>query len=362
MLSVLEIKALRSKEKDYTVRDSDNLSLRVLPSGAKIWIFRKKVGSKSVKKTLGEFPALSVKEARLLRDKELNREVKTIVTLEDAYLRWIELKKTQIKNYRDIEKRFEKYILPVAGTKSLDDLTPPVVISILQTIADAGRLETVKRLCSWIKQLEIFCLNGGYINTLKLQNLSSQFISPKATHLASIAPKDLPEIFKALNSLSPIAYTLTLVAFYTLLRPSEYLNLRWSWLKKDYIEVPAEYMKMKRAHRVPLTPQLKALLGSTAKSSDYIFYSRITNSAYTIELLEKAFRRAGLRGVLVPHGIRAIGRSWFAQNNVDFIVAEHCLAHASGSKVVQSYQRYDYLAERAKVMRDWCEYVDMCRA
>lgn len=152
-----------------------------------------------------------------------------------------------------------------------------------------------------------------------------------------------------------------MIGFYTLLRPGEYTKLKWKWIKEDVIYVPAEIMKMKRPHRVPISSQLKMLLDHRVKVSEYVLFSpRNLNRHILPDTIEKFLRTHGFRGVLVPHGIRSIGRTWMTEHRVPFDVAEQCLAHSVGSHTVQAYDRSDLLEARKKVMQYWCDYLSKC--
>ena len=120
-------------------------------------------------------------------------------------------------------------------------------------------------------------------------------------------------------------------------------------------------MKMKRSHRVPISKQLKKLLEHRAKVSEFILFSPRNLEKHILpDTLEKFLRTHGFRGVLVPHGVRSIGRTWMSETRVPFDVAELCLAHAVGSQTVQAYDRSDLLEERKKVMQEWCDFVETC--
>ena len=119
---------------------------------------------------------------------------------------------------------------------------------------------------------------------------------------------------------------------------------------------------MKREHLVPMSRQLVELLEGLPRHSEFVFPSPqgkgkkpvSTNSA------SQFLRRNGFADILVPHGIRAIGRSWMFDNKVPFEVGELCIAHAVGSQTVQAYVRSDRLEERRGAMQRWCDYVEVC--
>lgn len=188
-----------------------------------------------------------------------------------------------------------------------------------------------------------------------------EMFSPKG-QLPSVHPSRLGEIMPVLMRAcmgSSMMWQIVQTGFYTLLRPGELVALKWAWIKDGIIEIPAEIMKMKKAHRVPITKQLQAVLNSCLVTSDFVFPSPYSPEKHVrIESLEKVFYRNGFKGILVPHGIRSIGRTWMAEHGEDHQVAEACLAHRIGGAVELAYNRSDLLERRRDAMQRWCDFVE----
>ncbi len=185
--------------------------------------------------------------------------------------------------------------------------------------------------------------------------------------MASVDWKELPIVISQIEALAPPKYK---VLFYfslaTLLRPGEVVSIRLDWINEEAITIPAEFMKMKRVHRIPLTPYLIALIQEAKtirknKRSPYLFPGTRPNKHISGQALAKWLHsQAEFKNRLVAHGLRSIGRSWFADNDVPFEVAEACLAHVTGSQVVRAYQRGDYFASRSKILLGWHAYIQTC--
>lgn len=373
MLNIIQIRAARPKDKPYTLNDGDGLFLRVEPSGIKRWIFNRSVKGVHVSRKLGRFPELSLKDARGMAY-NLYQELKAQrlggpAKFRAVYEEWLSVKQTQIKNWRDISLRFERYILPEFGSAAIADIAPRALIDSLK--ADLGKrakLETIKRICGALRELEVFAFNAGLLDQLRWQHLASVFPAPstKLRNRPSVAYEALPEVLFKLRVLSVKAHTtwsVLLCGFYTLLRPGEYTGLRWDWIdfSARLISIPAEVMKMKRPHVVPISSQLLRLLQEIPQHSEYVFPSpQGKNAQVSTNSASQFLRRNGFADVLVPHGIRAIGRSWMFDNGVPFEVAELCLAHSVGTSTVQAYVRSDRLEERREAMQRWCDFVESC--
>ena len=342
----------KPKEKDYTLSDDNGLYLRVWPNGTKVWLFKKSINGKIQKKTLGRFPEVGISEARFTA-KALTEEL-TCTTSDDArakeissqtlkqvYEAWFMLKQAEIKNWRDISSRFENYILPKLGNKRFASILPLDVQECLKPLVIAGKLDTIKRICIWLRQIEDYAYNAGIIETLRLQKISKLFRQPATEHRPAIEPAELPEFFKMVQSTPKTTvqtFSLLKVAFYTLLRPGEYTLMKWDWIHDDVIEVPAEYMKMKRPHRVPISTQLKSVLNELPRRGEFVFYSASASSGHiSLGCLGVYLKRIGYKNRLTAHRIRSVGRTWMSENKISFDAAELCLAHSVGSQTVQAY-------------------------
>ena len=374
MLNIIEVRQTRPKEKPFQLSDGNGLFLRIMPNGKRKWIFNRSVNGQHVSKQLGEFPQLSLKDARdmaaqLYLDMK-NTTVKKSGTFSSIFSEWMMLKQTEIKNWKDIVLRFEKYILPVFGDKQYKTITQMEIITTLKTdLGKRGKLETIKRICGNLKEMELYAFNCGLVDSLRFQSLSAVFPAPstKLRNRPSIPYSQLSEVLPQLQVAGLKAratWEVLLCGFFTLLRPGEYCQMKWEWVdfENRIIQVPAEVMKMKRPHTVPISTQLMVLLQNRPRVSEYVFPATQgkQNQPFSENATSLFLRRHGMQGRLVPHGIRAIGRSWMFDNGIDFDVAELCLAHTIGNQTVRAYLRSDRLDERRTAMQSWCDFVEQC--
>lgn len=371
-LTFISANALKPRGRDYMVADGGGLYLRVWPSGKKVWLWRKKVNGKFQSRILGTFPELSIQAARKQCSIEQQPAADaalvpsaTTMTFKEVYALWFASKQNEIRDWRRIDQRFNKY-LPLLYDRVYAEISPMEIFSMLQVPVKAGYLETAQRLASWIAQMERYAQTLGVIEILRLQSLARTLPKSKKTHRASFPPQELPmrmpDIMKmGLNS--PLAWDMIRVGFFTLLRPGEYAAMRWEWidLENDVITVPPEAMKMKREHRVPISRQLKSVLLNIRHSNEFVFPGRgKAHDHVDFNALPRLFRRSGFQGILVPHGIRAIGRTWMAEQGLDHSASELCLAHTLGTQVEQAYNRTDLLDKRREIMQAWCDFVQSC--
>ena len=368
MLTVMKIKALKPKEKRYEVTHKTGLVLVVSTNGRKTWKVNKSVGGKRITERLGDWPQMGIADAVAAME-ALTAKNKPVVqqtnerTFGAIFEEWMELKKANVKNWADIEQRMEKDLLPLFKERSFASITPPEVIKALRTGPLArGKAETVRRLCGYLSEMERFAVNSGYAEALKFTALHEVFPNVKHEHFAAPEPAQLPDVLKRLQIeaiRAPLTWAAILIGFYSLLRPGEYCALRWDWIEDDVITVPAEHMKMKRPFRVPITPQLQHVLADRPHIGDFVLCApEKPNIPYNRETSRVFMQRHGFSGVLVPHGIRSVGRIWMQEQRVDFEVAEMCLAHTVGNAVSRAYGRSDLLEERRAVMEKWCSFVE----
>ena len=331
---------------------------------------KKSIKGKIFTKSLGFYPEMSLIEARALAKKFIvahQASDESCRTFGSIYEEWLKVKAAQVKDIKNIKLRFN-IVLPTLENIPYDLITTLQVANIIKQYTCHGtqKLESAKRLSIWIKQLEIYAVNSGYATTYKFQGLGKVVPPPKKTARPSVPPEDLPEIiqkFRLEQKFSPAMWDIFMMGLYTLLRPGEYTQMRFSWIDSSCINVPAESMKMKRAHKVPITKQIGELLHRRRilSESDFVFESsQKANHPIQIFALEKFMRKHGFSKILVPHGLRAIGRTWMRDQHVNHDVAEMCLAHLVGSETERAYNRAELLDERLKVMQAWCDYVDSC--
>lgn len=148
-LSSKKIAAMKPREKRYSIADGNGLTLRVMPSGKKIWYLRTSSSSRVADKKLGEYPDMNLaqarQKARRLR-KDIGLEPPKGYVLKDAFRLWCRLKKPQIVSYQDERRRLERYIIGPIGNRQLDEITAPLVIRTVQPIEKDGKQATLKRV------------------------------------------------------------------------------------------------------------------------------------------------------------------------------------------------------------------------
>jgi integrase len=390
-LTNTEVSQAKPKDNDYTLLDGEGLQLRVKTSGTKSWLFNyyHPITKKRKNLSLGQYPALTLAEARkqrasskeLLtnnidpkeyRDDQLSDEkLKMGFTLKSIALDWFEVKKTKIAETtsKSLWRNFENHLFPGIGHRPIDKILAPEVIKTLKPLAGKGSLETLHKTIGHLNEVMKHAVNTGRIHHNPLAGISAAFNTPKVTHMATIKPEELPELMKAISYSNITLVTRCLLEFqlHTMVRSSEAAKASWDEIDFENMlwEIPAERMKMKVKHTVPLTQQvlnLLELVKPLTGERKYIFPAdRHPNKPSGSERANKALQRIGFKGRLVAHGMRSLASTTLNEQGFDGDVIEAALAHQEENEVRRAYNRSKYLERRQKLMYWWSEHIEQAQ-
>ncbi|MBT0090763.1 MULTISPECIES: integrase domain-containing protein [Vibrio harveyi group] len=387
-LTATEVKNAKSKEKEYSLVDGQGLKLRVLPSGSKQWQlnYYRPTNGKRANLNLGRYPEVSLVQARksALEARELIaqridpqehkeqklQEHKAIHehTFLNISKEWFEIKKHDVTpDYAvDIWRSLELHIFPYLSDTPVKQITAPQVIELLRPIEAKGSLETVKRLIQRLNEVMGYATNCGFISANPLTGIRKAFKKPKKENMAALAPAELPELIEAIANANIKRTTRCLLEWqlHTMTRPSEASGARWDeidWEEKVWT-IPAERMKKRREHRIPLTEQMLAILEVIRPISghrEFIFPSdRDPKKPCNSQTANMALKRMGFAGRLVSHGLRSLASTTLNEQGFDRDLIEASLAHVDDNQVRSAYNRTDYLERRKPMMCWWSGHIE----
>ncbi|HGF7149595.1 TPA: integrase domain-containing protein [Vibrio cholerae] len=387
-LTATEVKNAKPKEKEYSLVDGQGLKLRVLPSGSKQWQlnYYRPTNGKRANLNLGRYPDVSLVQARksALEARELIaqridpqeyneqklQEHKAIHehTFLNVSKEWFEIKKHDITpDYAvDIWRSLDLHIFPSLADIPVKQITAPQVIELLKPIEAKGSLETVKRLVQRLNEVMNYAANCGLIQANPLTGIRAAFKKPKKENMAALAPTELPELMGAIAHASIKRTTRCLIEWqlHTMTRPAEASGARWNeidWDEKIWT-IPAERMKKRREHRIPLTEQMLALLDVMKPISghrEFIFPSdRDPKKPCNSQTANMALKRMGFAGRLVSHGLRSLASTTLNEQSFDRDLIEASLAHVDDNQVRSAYNRTDYLERRRPMMSWWSGHIE----
>ncbi|KGY09209.1 integrase domain-containing protein [Vibrio sinaloensis] len=383
-----EIKAAKPQEKEYNLFDGDGLRLRVKPNGSKHWIlnYYRPNSRKRANLSLGKYPDLPLAKARkaTMEAKELlaegidpqekrkqeQQEHKAIHqhTFFNVANEWFEIKKEDVTaDYTvDIWRSLELHIFARLGEIPVREITAPQVIDLLKPIEAKGSLETVKRLAQRLNEIMNFATNCGLVHANPLTGIKAAFKKPKKENMAALTPTELPELMSAIANASIKRTTRCLIEWqlHTMTRPSEASGARWDEIDLDekVWVIPADRMKKRRDHRIPLTEQALELLEVMRPISGnrvYVFPSdRDPKKPCNSQTANMALKRMGFAGRLVSHGLRSLASTTLNEQGFDPDLVEAALAHVDDNQVRSAYNRTDYLERRRPMMSWWSGHIE----
>jgi len=390
-LTNTQVKQAKEKDKNYALSDGGGLELRVKTNGSKLWVLKytHPITKKRTNISFGRYPDMSLAQARkkreeakqLLvenidpkqhRDNQLKREKEALSNTFQKYAdKWLELKRQNVKP-ETAEKAYQnlgKHILPKLGSIAITDVKPRLVVEILEPVKANGSLETVKRLCRIINEVMRVAVASGAIEVNYLSDITKLFPAPKTQNMATIKPEELPELMHNLNhaSITKTIRCLLEWQLHTMTRPIEAATTRWADidLENEVWVVPAERMKMKKPHTVPLTQrtlELLKFLQSIRGGSEYLFPSHRTNGQHiNSQSANMALKRMGFAGELVSHGLRSLASTTLNEHDFNPEIIESALAHVDKNEIRRAYNRAEYLVQRREMMEWWSNHIELAK-
>lgn len=375
----------------HTVGKVAGLALQITPSGARSWVLRAVVGGHRREIGLGPYPAVSLKEAHaraqakrdeiaagvdpVLARKEAASRVRAEqameISFEEAARRFIKAKSPEWSNAKHGEQwknTLDEYAHPVIGKMMVRHVTRTHIVEILEPIWTT-KTETASRVRGRIESILDWARVKGFreegVNPAAWRgNLDKILSAPKKTKRVRNHPALPIELMgsfmttlRAIDGVSARCLEFTIL---TAARSGETRGMRWPEidLKKAVWSVPAERMKAKKEHRVPLSPAAVALLNSLDRSekTDLVFPGPRSHAPLSDMSLIAIMRKLKLEAT--PHGFRSTFRDWASEyTNYPRELAEVALAHLKGDATEAAYWRSDVLEKRRRMIDDWAEFI-----
>ncbi|WGL57252.1 integrase domain-containing protein [Kluyvera intermedia] len=378
-----EILKSKPREKDFTLHDGDGLFILVKTSGKKLWRFRyqRPNSASRTNLSLGAYPALTLAAARQIRDQHLSLLAQGIdpqqqqemvseqrqIVLDSIFstvaANWFQLKsKSVTPDYaKDIWRSLDKDVFPAIGEIPVQEIKARTIIEALEPIKARGALETVRRLVQRINEIMIYAVNTGLIDANPTSGVGMAFERPKKQNMPTLRPEELPSLMRSLvmSNLSVPTRCLIELQLLTLVRPSEASGVRWVEIDLDakLWTIPAERMKAKREHIVPLSPQaldILEVMKTISAHREHVFPSRNDpKQPMNSQTANAALKRIGYGGKLVAHGLRSIASTAMNEAGFNADVIEAALAHSDKNEVRKAYNRSTYLLQRKELMEWW---------
>jgi integrase len=386
MLKDINIRNAKPKDKLYRLFDGKGLYLEVLPSGGKYWRLKYRYAGKEKRLALGVYPEVTLAVARERCDQarkalavgndpgELKKEAKRLVilksenTFEAIAREWYDQHKHEwVTNYAEkMIVRLERHIFPTLGNRPVADIKAPELLSVLRVVEKSGALDLTRRLKQTCGQIFMYAISTGRAERNPVPDLQGALKTPVQKNRAYLKANELPEYLKKLEAFdgeqqTKLALKLLLLTF---VRTTELRAAVWQEINFDTAEwrIPAERMKMRDPHIVPLSKQAVAILMELQKHSgnrEHLFPNQNKPSIFMSEnTMLFALYRMGYHSKATGHGFRSTASTILNENGFTPDVIERQLAHMERDKVRAAYNHAQYLPERRKMMQWWADYLD----
>ena len=384
------IRKAKPTDKPQRLFDGGGLYLEISPAGGKLWRWKYRHGGKEKRLALGTYPDVSLSEARqrhaearkLLAagiDPGEQRKAEKAAGVDRAAnsfevvaREWL-AKQTWVPGYKDkVAAWMGNDVFPYIGGRPIAELTAPEFLRVARRIEERGAIESAHRIMQNCGQVMRYAIATGRADRNPVADLKGALTPAQENHHAAITdPAGLGGLLRAIDGYTgdPATRAALKLAPLLFVRPGELRQAEWSEFDLDRAEwnIPAEKMKMRQPHLVPLCEQAVAILRELQPLTgrgQYVFPGgRSPRRPMSNNALNAALRRMGYaKEVMTAHGFRASARTLLDEVlgfRPDYI--EHQLAHAVRDPLGRAYNRTQHLPERRKMMQAWADYLDTLR-
>jgi integrase len=386
------IRNAKPAEKPFKLADGGGLFLLINPAGSRLWRLKYRVDGREKLLAIGPYPDVTLAKARERREearrllangadpsaikKQSRHEARAATENTFRAVAEEHLAKLEREGLAEITLAKRRWLLdfayPKLGARDVATVSAAEVLEVLRSVESNGRHETARRLRSTIGAVFRYAIATARAENDPTFALRGALTTPQVTHRAAITtPRELGALLRAIDGYSGQPATTAALKLMPLLfpRPGELRAALWSEfdLDKAIWSIPAERMKMRRPHRVPLPRQavtilrdLQALTGN----EDFVFPCiGAAKKPISENTLNGALRRLGFTSdVATAHGFRATASTLLNESgrwNPDAI--ERQLAHAENDAVRRAYARSEHWDDRVKMMTWWADHLDRLR-
>ncbi|AJJ57512.1 DUF4102 domain-containing protein [Yersinia pseudotuberculosis] len=385
-LTVRQIDTAKPKEKPYKLSDGGGLYLEVTTNGSRYWRLKYRYAGKEKRLAFGVYPEVSLAQAREKREAakkllsagsdpgELKKAEKIAQklnyenTFEAIAREWHQLRADRWSlRYRDeIIDTFEKDIFPYIGKRPIAEIKPLELLETLRKMEKRGALEKMRKVRQRCGEVYRYAIITGRAEYNPAPDLATALTPPKKQHFPFLTAEELPYFLKNLAGYtgSVITKTATKIILLTAVRTQELRFTRWQDidLEKGIWEIPAEVMKMKRPHVVPLSKQVIELFNSLKPLSGHyelVFIGRNDHrKPISKESVNQVIELLGYKGRLTGHGFRHTMSTILHEKGYNSAWIETQLAHIDKNAIRGTYNHAQYMDGRREMMQWYADYLD----
>lgn len=386
-LTDLAVRNAKPGSKTVRLRDERGLYLEISPKGGKWWRFRYMLKGKANMLSLGVYPDISLKDARIRRDEarkllangidpgQVRKDQKAEAiedsnTFEKVAREWFaKFRLTWTASHGDrIMRRFEKDIFPWIGARPIKDILAPELLTTVRRIEARGAIETAHRALQNCGQVFRYAVASGFADRDISGDLRGAIPPSKEKHHASVTdPKEVAALLRTIETYQGSFITMCALrlAPLTFVRPGELRHAEWEEINLEAAEwrIPGAKMKMRQQHIVPLAKQAVRILQDLRPltgSGRYLFPSvRTAARPMSENTVNGALRRLGYsKEEMTGHGFRSMASTLLNEQGWNRDAIERQLAHAERDNIRAAYNYAEFLPERRRMMQAWADYLD----
>lgn len=385
-LSDAKIRGLKPKEKQFKLADGDGMYILIKPNGTKLWRLKYRFNGKENIYSIGTYPEVTLERARKIRleirqllhdgiepnqKKRIDSTVQANSEQEDfqsiAYdwhekncRKWTQEHSNKLKNW------IEKDVLPYLGHYRISEIKSPDVLDVIRRIEKRGANDVARRVLSICSQIFRYAIPLGKCDYDVTVGINNTLEVRKRTNFKCVTVDEFPKLIQDIqnhncNIVTKSALKLIVLTF---VRSSELREAKWSEINFERGEwrIPADRMKMREQHIVPISSQANRLLQDLNKitsNSDYIFPNiNNPNKVMSENTMLYALYDMGYYNKMTVHGFRQIASTILNENNFSSDAIERQLSHAERDNVRRAYNHAQYLPERKQMMQWWGDYIE----
>lgn len=387
-LTDTEIRKARAKDAAYRLADGGGLYLWVTPAGGKLWRWKYRFDGQEKLMALGKYPAVPLARAREEHSKArtllatgvdpmaLRKANKTAdkAAVENSFQsvarlwleHWREGKSPRHVDY--VERRMQMDILPCLGARPVAEIEAPELVAMVNAIEARGARDIAKRALETTGQIFRYAIANGYARRNPASEIRPSDIlkSTRKINYARIDARELAELLRAIEVYqgTPVTRLAMKLMALTFVRTGELIGAKWAEFDFQGArwDIPAERMKMRTTHIVPLSRQaleVLEILRTLTSESEWLFPGdRNAKKPMSNNTILKALERMGYKGRMTGHGFRGLASTILHEQGYNHEHIELQLAHAPRNAVSAAYNHALYLEPRANMMQDWAGFLE----
>lgn len=390
-LNVKQIENAKPTDRPRKLFDERGLYLLISPAGSRTWQFKYTYAGREKKLPIGPFPEVSLKTARVKRDEARALLAEGKCPSQERQMSKLAAKVAAANTFGAIAREYldkrvadglaeatiakSEWLLaqlePRLGRMPVTEISVPVLLAVLQEVADSGRLETARRLRSFAGRVIKHAVLTGRADHNPAPTLQRVLVTPKVRHHPAIVePDELGALLRAIDAYEgfPSTNAALRLSPHLFQRPGEIRAMGWDELdlERGRWTIPASRMKMREKHVVPLSRQAAEIIRSMIPiSGGSVFVFPAFHSMHkpiSENTINQALRRMGYAGVMTAHGFRSTASSLLNEDGrFSPDVIEHALAHRDQNAVRAIYNRTSYWNARVEMMQAWSDMLDALR-